>query len=111
MSVTTDCLIEAGYAPSAETTGYTSTGVRTIIDKYVAYNSDTVVQTLTVKLVANAGSAGASNVILVKTMAPGETYTFPELVGNVLSAGDFLSELASAASKIVRRMSGRRVAS
>lgn len=110
MSVTSKPLIAAAYAPNAETTGYTAVGVRTIIDKYTAYNSDTAAQTLTVKLVAGGGTAGASNVMVLKTLAPGETYTFPEVVGHVLAPGDFISELASVASKIVRRCSGREIA-
>lgn len=109
MSVTSNPLAQAGYAPSSETTAYTSTGMRTIIDKYVAYNSDTGAQTLTVKIVNTGGTAGASNVLVSKTLQPGESYVFPEIVGNVLGPGDFVSEIASVASKIVRRMSGRQV--
>lgn len=110
MTVTSKPLIAAGYAPNSETTGYTAaTGVRTIIDKYTAYNSDSVSRTLTVKLVPNGGSAGASNVMVVKALQAGETYTFPEIVGHTLEAGGLISELASAASVIVRRVTGREV--
>lgn len=109
MTINTNPLIQADYVPAVQTTGYTSTGMRTIIDKYAAYNSDVVARTLTVNVVGSGVAAGASNVVIVKTLQPGETYTFPEVVGNVLGAGDFVSELASVASKIVRRMSGRQV--
>lgn len=110
MSVISKPLITSAYAPSSETTGYTAgNGMRTIIDKYTAYNSDTVSRTLTVKLVPSGVVAGATNVVAVKTLAAGETYTFPEIVGHVLEPAGFISELASAASVIVRRCSGREV--
>jgi hypothetical protein len=108
MTVTSKPLITSSYVPNVETTGYPAVpGTRVILDKYTAYNSDTVTRTLTVKLVAVGGSAGASNVNVVKALAAGETYTFPEIVGHVLEPGGFISEIASAASVIVRRCSGR----
>lgn len=109
MSVSAKPLISAQFAPNAETTMYTATGVRTIIDKFVGYNSGLVAATLTVKLVAVGGAAGTSNTIVVKSLAPGETYTFPEIVGNVLDVGGFVSVLAGTVSVVVVRSSGREV--
>lgn len=110
MTVTSKPLITAGYVANSETTGYTAaSGVRTIIDKYTAYNSDSVSRTLTVKLVPSGVSAGATNVMVVKTLQAGETYNFPEIVGHTLESAGFISELASAASVIVRRATGREV--
>ena len=109
MSVSAKPLISAQFAPNAETTMYTATGVRTIIDKFVGYNSSLVAATLTVKLVAVGGAASTSNTIVVKSLAPGETYTFPEIVGNVLDIGGFISVLAMTISVIVMRCSGREV--
>lgn len=111
MAVTARPLITAGYVSNSQTTGYTSTGVRTIIDKYTAYNSDSGAVTLTVNLVASGGSAAATNIVVVKSLSAGETYTFPEVVGHVLEVGGFISEIAGSASKIVRRASGREVTS
>jgi len=110
VTTTSKPLISAKYAANADTTEYTAgTATRTIIDKLTGYNSDTVTQTLTVNLVASAGAAGASNIIVVKAISAGETYTFPEIVGHVLEAGGIISIKASAASKIVIRASGREV--
>lgn len=108
MTTTAKSLIASGYVPNAETTAYTAP-VRCILDKYTAYNGDTVARSITVRIVPSGGSAGASNALVVKTLQPGETYTFPELVGHVLAAGDYISEIAAAASVIVRRASGREV--
>lgn len=109
MSVTAKPLVTSGYAAATETTIYTSTGVRTILDKFTVYNSDTAPITYTVKLVPSSGTAGASHVIVSKVVAVGETYTLPEVIGHVLEPGGFISEIASTGSKLVRRVSGREV--
>lgn len=109
MSVTAKPLVASGYAASSETTIYTAASVRTIIDKFTVFNTDTAPITYTVKLVPFGGTAGASNAIVTKVVAPNETYTLPEVIGHVLESGGFVSELASTASKLVRRVSGREV--
>jgi hypothetical protein len=48
-------------------------------------------------------------IVKTKTLQPSETYTFPELVGHVLSPGGFISTLAGTASAINIRVSGREV--
>ena len=107
MTVTAKPLITSKFASNAETTEYTATGVRTLIDKFIGYNGTGGAVTLTVKLVPSGGAAGASNTNVVKSLAAGETYTFPEIVGNYLEPGGFISVLASAATSIVIRASGR----
>lgn len=109
MSVTAKPLVVAGYAASSETTIYTSTGARAILDKFTIYNSDTAPVSYVVKLVPTGGTAGGSHVIVNKTVAPGETYTLPEIIGHVLENGGFISEIAGTASKLVRRVSGREI--
>lgn len=108
MSTTSKPLITSKYAANSETTEYTApSGIRTIIDKFTSYNGTGGGVALTVKLVPNGGSAGASNVIYSKTIAAGETYTWPEIVGHVLESGGFISVIAGAGSSIVIRSSGR----
>lgn len=110
MTVTSKPIITAAYASNAETTEYTaSSGMRTIIDKFTGYNGTGGAVTLTVKLVPSGGSAAATNIIVSKSIAAGVTEAFPELVGHVLEPGGFISVLASAATSIVRRCSGREV--
>lgn len=105
MTVTASAIVETGYAAATETTVYTSAGKRTIIDKVSAYSA--AGGTLALKLVPAGATVGAAHVLASKTLAAGETYGFPELVGQVLEAGDFISELAGTASTVVRRISGR----
>ena len=108
MTVTAKCLVESKYAENAQTTQYTTpTGTRTIIDKFTAYSATGT--TLAINLVASGGAAGAANLKIVKALAAGDTYSFPEIVGQYLNAGDFVSTLAGAASNVVIRISGREV--
>jgi len=107
MSTITQCLVQTKFAESAETTQYTASGRRTIIDKFSAYSS--AGGTITAKLIPSGGAAGASNVLVAKTLAAGETYTFPEIVGHTLNPGDFISTLAGAPSTVVIRISGREI--
>lgn len=111
MAVTAKTLFQPLQAQNAETTQYTApAGTRTIIDKFTGTNTTGSPATLTVKLVASGGGAGAANTIVsAKTLAAGEAYTFPEIVGHVLSPGDFVSTLAGTAAAITIRASGREI--
>jgi len=65
---------------------------------------------LSVNLVTSAGSAGDLNLVVkTKSLAAGETYTFPEIVGQVLAPSGFISTIASAATSISIRASGREI--
>lgn len=110
MTVTAKTLIDPLQAANAQTTQYTSpaTGKGTILDKFTGTNTTAAAAVLTVNLVKAAGAAAATNVISsAVSIAPGASYTFPELVGHVLGAGDFISTLAGTAAAITIRASGR----
>jgi hypothetical protein len=110
MTVTVKVLVPAKYAENAQTTQYTANGVTTIIDKFTATNISASAATISVNLVTVTGSAGNTNLITkTKTLQASEVYTFPELVGQVLGSGDFISTLAGTASAINIRVSGREV--
>jgi hypothetical protein len=60
--------------------------------------------------VTAASSAGNENLIVkTKTLQAGETYTFPEIVGQVLAPSGFISTIAGTASAVNIRASGREV--
>lgn len=110
MSVTVKVLIPAKTAENSQTTQYTASGVTAVIDKFTATNYDTSARTLSVNLVTSADTAGNQNLIVkTKTLQAGETYTFPEIVGHAIMAGGFISTIASAASAINIRASGREI--
>jgi hypothetical protein len=110
MTVTVKNLVPSKDVANSQTTQYTATGVTTIIDKFTATNYSASPATISVNLVTLAGSPGNSNLITkTKTLQPSEVYTFPELVGQVLSPGSFISTIAGTASAINMRVSGREV--
>jgi hypothetical protein len=112
MTVTVSVLIPAKIAENSQQTQYTSNGVKTIIDKFTATNFSGSAAVISVNIVTTAGTAGDLNLITkTKTLQPTETYTFPELVGQVLNSGDFISTLAGTASAINIRASGRQITS
>lgn len=112
MTVTAKCLVESTQLTNAQTTVYTATNLRTILDKISATNVSGSAATVTVNLVPFGASAGATNVIVSsKSLQAGESYGFPELVGHVLNQGGFISVLAGTASAINMRISGREVTS
>jgi hypothetical protein len=110
MTVTVKNLVPAKTVENTQTTQYTATGVTTIIDKFTATNYSVSAATISVNLVTVSGSAGNDNLITkTKTLQPSEVYTFPELVGQVLNPGGFISTIAGTASAINMRVSGREV--
>ena len=110
MTVVSKPLVTSKYAENSQTTQYTAAAAtRTILDKFTAYNGTSSSVAITINIVANGGSASASNVIAYKSITPSETYTFPEIVGHVLEPGGFVSTLAGSASALVIRASGREV--
>ena len=110
MTVTVKVLVPAKTAEAAQTTQYTATNVTAIIDKFTATNYSASAATISVNLVTLADTAGSQNLVVkAKSLTPGETYTFPEVVGHVLTIGGFISTIAGTASAINIRCSGREV--
>jgi hypothetical protein len=110
MTVTVKVLIPAKQAENTQTTQYTAVNCKTIIDKFTATNTTAGNVTISVNLVTASGSATTSNLIVdTRSLAPDETYTFPELVGQVIEPSGFISTLASAATSLTIRASGREI--
>ena len=110
MTVSVKVLVPAKTVENIRTTQYTATGVTAIIDKFTATNYSATAATISVNLVTAASSFGDSHLITkTKTLPASEVYTVPELVGQVLGIGDFISTIAGTASAINMRVSGREV--
>jgi len=110
MTVVVKVLIASKQAENAQTAQYTATGCKTIIDKFTATNTSVANVALSVNLVTSGGTTDTSNLIVdTRAIAPDETYTFPELVGQVLEPGGFISTIASAATSLTIRASGREI--
>ena len=110
MTVTAKVLIESKQAENLQTTQYTATNVRTIIDKFTVTNTTAGALNFSVNLVPSGDTAGDDNLLIdTKSIGAGLTYTCPEVVGHTLANGDFISTLASAATSLTIRASGREI--
>lgn len=110
MTVTVVNIVPRAYAANSQTTVYTATNCKTIIDKFTVTNNTASAATFAVNLVASAGSATAANKVLpTTTIVAGQVYECPSLVGQVLESGGFISTLASAASTLTISASGREI--
>lgn len=109
MTVTAKNIIPRKQAENAQTTQYTATNCKTIIDKFTVYNSTAGNVTFAANLVASGGAAGTANLVLSRPIAPGETYLCPELVGQILEPSGFISTLAGAATSLTISASGREI--
>jgi len=91
-----------GQPGVANTTLYTcpaNTSARVI--KCTITNDTTTVETISFNKVPSGGAVGADNLIMnLKPIGNKETYEAPEVVGQVLDAGDLLSAIASLASQL-----------
>jgi hypothetical protein len=95
---------------ATNTTQYTATLCKALIDKATVTNTDTVNRSFSVNLIQSGGSATNANLIIDdRTVVPGETYNCPELIGHELDPGAFISTIASAATALTLRISGREI--
>lgn len=111
MAVTAKVLVPSVIAANVQTTQYIADpGITTIIDKFTATNYSGTAATLSVNLVTSTDTAGNKNLVnKTKSIAAGETYIFPEVVGHMLNPGDFISTIAGTAAAINIRASGREI--
>lgn len=77
-----------------------ASGVVSTIVKCTAYNDNAAARTLILNVVSSGGSVATTNRFVTKTLQPGEAYTFPEIVGQRLTAGMFVNANASAATSV-----------
>jgi hypothetical protein len=109
MTITVKCLLESKYVENAQTTQITAVNETILIDKVTVTNVTGSNANFSANTVVAAGTAGISNLTVSRAIAANTVDLVPELVGQVLNAGDFLSTLAGTASALVIRVSGRSV--
>ena len=110
MAVKVKCIIPSKQLEAAQTNQYIATNSKTMIDKVTVTNTTSAAVTFSCNLVPEGGTVADDNaVIKTKSVAAGDTYVCPELVGHVLEPGDAISMIASAATSLTIRASGREV--
>lgn len=112
MTTTRKPLIESQEAPTSQDDLYTvPNGVTATIDRMTATNTSGSPATVSVNLVPPSGTAGSDNLFASSvSIAAGDAYLFPEIVGHDLAAGSAISVIASA-SGVAIRASGRETTS
>lgn len=111
MAVTVKNIVPPKQLENSQTAQYTAVNCKTIIDKATVTNTNTVNCSFNVHIVTSGGSANNGNLMIdTKTVVPNETYLCPELIGQVLDGGDFISTTASVGSSLTLRISGREIA-
>ena len=110
MTVTIRNIIPCKRVENAQTSQYTATLCKTVVDNFTVTNTTVGNVSFSCNLVPPAGAAADGNLILdTRTIAPGETYPCPEIVGKVIENGYFLSTLASAATSLTMDANGREI--
>ena len=110
MTVTVKNIIPRKQAENAQTAQYTAVSCKTVIDKFTVTNTSAGNVAFSANLVASGGTASSANLVMkTRSIAPNETYTCPELVGQTLEDGGFISTLAGAATSLTISASGREI--
>lgn len=111
MTITAKALIQSKQAAAAATTEYTTpASTKAVIHRFTATNTTAGVLTLTVYIVPNGSAAAASNMVVsALSIGANTTADVSQIQDHVLDAGDFISVVASAATSITIRASGREI--
>ena len=110
MTVTVRNIIPRKQAEATQTTQYTAVNAKCVIDKFTVTNTSAANATISVNLVASGGTPGDNNLVTkARAIVPGETWSAPELVGQVLESGGYISTIASAAATLTISASGREI--
>lgn len=113
MAVIAKTLIQASRGTTSITTSpsYTAVNVQTIIDKFTATNTGANNETLSIYITNTSPPVvdAVKQIVNARGIAPGETYTFPEIVGQILDSGYSICTVASTNSVLTIRASGREI--
>lgn len=103
-------IIPRKQAEVAQTTQYTAPTDFTVIDKFTVTNTSSSTVLFSCNLPAETTAVGDENLLIDnRPIVTGETYTCPELVGQVLEKGGYISTLAGADSSLTISASGREI--
>lgn len=111
MTIKNKVLIDSKLLESSQTTQYTTPGrTKAVIDKATVTNTSASAVNLSVNIVKVGDTASAADLIVDdRTIAAGETYGLPEMIGHVLEQGYFISTIAGTGSVLSLRVSGREI--
>lgn len=107
MALTPAVLISPQQVAAAATTYYTSTGLKTRIDKLTVTNPTATARSITIYLVPSGGPTDDTTTITKdKVINAGETWNCPDAVGQILGASGTIRAVASAATALTISAAG-----
>lgn len=110
MTITVKNIIPRKQAEDTQTTQYEAVNCKCVIDKFTVTNTGLSNETFSVNLVAGGELPSDTNIVVkARAIAPNETYTCPELVGQVLENNGFISTVAGSPSVLTISASGREI--
>lgn len=110
MAVNIKNIIPRKTAALGSETQYTANNCTTVVDKFTVSNVTANTEGIAIYLVASGGSPGVANLVLpVKYLQAYEVYTCPEIVGQVLLTGGFISTTTTAGATFTLSASGREI--
>ena len=108
-TVTAKNLVTSKFIENSQTTQYTAQNGKALIDKCTITNVTASAAKFSINLVLT-GSAGTSNLIIKdQSVAAGNVYLCPEVVGHVIESGGSISTISDSTDALVLRISGREV--
>ena len=100
-------LVDSNFMLDSQTQQYVSTNVNTTISSATITNQSGSNVYFSLNLVPGGQSPSASNIIIKeRNLAPNQSYSCPEIVGQVLGSGGVISTIAQTASALVMKISG-----
>lgn len=110
MAVNVVNIIPRKQAENSQTSQYTAINCKVVIDKFTVTNTSGSNVQFSCNLVPSGGAADNTNLVLkARSIAPGDTYLCPELVGQSLEPAGFISTLASTSAALVISATGREI--
>ncbi len=109
--ITVKTLVVGSQIAATATTYYTApANTKAVITNMTLTNTTANAITATVHVIDSGATETASNMdISARTLAPGETYKCPEVIGKTISATGTIRALASSATSITLKASGYEV--
>jgi hypothetical protein len=91
---------------ASDVVGVVPTSTKSVIRKASFYNSGSSNRAVTIYVIASGGTAGTTNILVKKSIAPGKTWNCIELQGEVLEVGMKVQAIQDAGTDVNVNCSG-----
>lgn len=109
MASTNIAIIKPKFCENSLANQYQVANVKTVVDHFMARNDSATALVVAIHIVPSGGTAVTSNRVMYRTLAGGESYFCPELVGRTLQADESVWASAGLANSVVIAADGRQI--